>query len=132
MLFCTTESLLFYNSLFQEVNFVLHKNCGNISNFCFHLLLPAVNSLKWVPVCGGEDKHTCLRTCKVRSHTQTVHVLKLLHLVKNKKKACWTCCIIHCPRAKTQIGFKNKPSRKYICIYILVLTLTLVGSLEIA
>lgn len=55
-----------YHGLFQQVNFVLHQNGGNISDLGLDLLPPAVDSLKRVPVCGGEDQHARLGSWNVR------------------------------------------------------------------
>lgn len=54
------------DGLLQQVDFVLHQNGGNVSDLGLHLLPPAVNSLKRLPVCGGEDQHARLGPWNVR------------------------------------------------------------------
>lgn len=54
--------LLFDHRVIQEVDFVLHQNSGNVSDFHLHFLPPAADGLERLSVRGGEDEYTGLGT----------------------------------------------------------------------
>lgn len=56
------EVLLFDHRVIQKVNLVLHQDSGDVSHLYLHLLPPAADGLKRLPVGGGEDQYTRLGT----------------------------------------------------------------------
>lgn len=56
----TTELLLLYARVIKEINLILYKNCGNVSNFSHNFFLPGRDCFEGLSVSCRKHKNTSL------------------------------------------------------------------------